>query len=98
MKKKTGRLLDILITSRMRDELDSTLHNYEDFQDALKKQDIAFKQLDKLKLSRKQSLIIDKAISANNHYGAMYAYCAYRLGLQDGVKLMSELKEMENRP
>lgn len=82
----------------MRDRLDSTLNSDRAYQDALKKQDAAFRKMEKLKLSRGQSRIIDDAISANNHYGAMYAFGAYRLGLQDGIKLMSELREMEDQP
>lgn len=92
---KTDRLLDILISLRMRDKLDSTLHNDKAYQQALKEQDMALKKMEKLKLGKKQSRIIDDVLSANNHYGAMYAFGAYRLGMQDGVKLMTELKEME---
>lgn len=92
-----ARLLDMLVSLRMRDKLDSTLYNNKDYLDALKKQDRAFKKMEKMKLGKKQSRIIDDAISANNHYGAIYAYGAYKLGLQDGVKLMSELRETENQ-
>ncbi len=93
---KTDRLLDILVSLRMQNKSDSILHNDKACQKALKKQDIAFQKMKKLKLKKKQIRIIDDAISANNHYGAMYAYSAYRLGLQDEIKLMSELKEIQH--
>lgn len=42
-----------------------------------------------------QGHIIDRAISAANDCGAAYGAVAYKLGLQDGIKLMSELKEIK---
>lgn len=49
------------------------------------------------KLDKNQRIIIDEAISANNHCGAMYGIAAYRLGLHDGIRLMSEVKEIRNQ-
>ena len=47
--------------------------------------------LSKAELSKKQKAVVDRAISAANNCGAV----AYELGLQDGIKLMSELKEIK---
>ena len=47
--------------------------------------------LSKAELSKKQKSVVDRAISAVNDCGSV----AYELGLQDGIKLMSGLKEIK---
>ena len=47
--------------------------------------------LSKAELRKKQKSVVDRAISAVNDCGSV----AYELGLQDGIKLMSELKEIK---
>jgi hypothetical protein len=47
--------------------------------------------MDNAKLIRKQTAIIDMAISATNHCGAVYGAIAYRHGLKDGIQLLAEL-------
>ena len=42
-------------------------------------------------LSKKQKSVVDRAISTANDCGSV----AYELGLHDGIKLMSELKEIK---
>ena len=81
----------------MKNILDSTTDNDINLQEASSKVDKALESMRGIELDEKQRLIVDDAISASNFYGVMYAHCAYRLGLQDGIKLMSELKEIENQ-
>lgn len=47
--------------------------------------------LSKAELSKKQKSFVDRAISTANECGSV----AYELELQDGIKLMSELKEIK---
>lgn len=95
MGKKTGSLLDLLVRVRTHKALDRAVVESKAYQYTLKRQDEAFDRLDKAGLSGKQKTIVDRAISAANDCGAVYGAVAYRLGLQDGIKLMSELKEIK---
>lgn len=61
-----------------------------------KRQDKAFDRLDNARQSKAQSAIFDKAISAANDCGAVYGAVAYRLGLQDGIRLAFEVKNLNN--
>ena len=87
--KKSQCLLDIFVKVRTVKALDRAVSRNSAYQDALKYQDKAFDRLDNAGLSKEQSAIVDKAISAA--YGA----AAYRLELQDGIRLVSEIKEFE---
>ncbi len=89
MKNKT--LLDILTTERMADSLETILRQDREYQHTLKQQNAAFHKMDNAKLSQKQAAIVDMAISATNHCGAVYGATAYRHGLKDGIRLLSEL-------
>ncbi|MCI8801038.1 MAG: hypothetical protein HFH88_14690 [Lachnospiraceae bacterium] len=91
---KKNRLLERLVSQRMSEKIDIVLREDKFYRNAVKRQDIAFNDMKRLKLSKKQKMIIDRAISANNHCGAMYGIVAYRLGLQDGIKLMSEINKI----
>ena len=48
-------------------------------------------QLEKAGLSREQNKVVDKALSVTNASGAAYGSTAYKQGLYDGIKLMSEI-------
>lgn len=94
-KKSKNNLLDILIKTRTVKALDKAVRKSRDYKDTLKRQDKAFDRLDKAELSGEQKSIVDRAISAANDCGAIYGAVAYELGLRDGIKLMSELKEIK---
>ena len=89
------KLLDILRHVRMGKALDNALSNDRDYQCAVRRQEAAFGRMDKMKLSSKQNKVVDRAISATNHCGAVYGEAAYRLGLHDGMRLVSEIKKIE---
>lgn len=93
--KKSKSLLDIFVKIRTVEALDKAVSRNSAYQDTLKRQDKAFGRLDSAGLSKEQSTIVDKAISAANDCGAAYGAAAYRLGLQDGIRLVSEVKEFE---
>lgn len=87
------KLLDIIISNRTEKALDRILETNKEYKAALKEQDEAFKRLDQIKSSGDKK-IISRAIDANNHCGAAYGEAAYRLGLQDGLRLALELRAM----
>ena len=47
-----------------------------------------------MNLNKKQSKQVNKLIDAVNQSGAAYGDAAYRQGLQDGIKLVSELSQI----
>ena len=60
--------------------------------DALAQQQAAFDRLDELELTKEQRSAIDQAITANNHFGAVYGAVAYRFGMGDGIRLVWEMQ------
>lgn len=87
------RLLDILVSDRMNNALNEVLSNDYEYQMASEQQDTAFREMENLRLSSAQNKVIDRAISAINHSSAVYGAVAYRQGLQDGIRLVFELKK-----
>lgn len=94
-RKSKDNLLDIFVKTRTVKTLDEAVGKSNAYQETLKRQDKAFETLEKAGLSKEQKGIVDRAISAANDCGATYGAVAYELGLQDGIKLMSELKEIK---
>ena len=94
-REKTQCLLDIFVKVRTVKTLDRAVSRNSAYQDALKRQDKAFDRLDNAGLSKEQSAIVDKAISAANNCGAAYGTAAYRLGLQDGIRLTFEINTLK---
>jgi hypothetical protein len=91
--KKNG-LLEIIAANRTGDSLDEILAKDKDYQDALTQQQIAFDRLDELGLTKEQKGAIDQAITANNHFGAVYGAVAYRFGMEDGIRVRMEMEEI----
>lgn len=91
---KRGKLLDRIASQRMGRDIDRILRKNREYKDAAKQQDIAFDELKKLGLDKAQRLTIDRAISADNQCGAVYGAVAYQLGMKDGIRLMSEIREI----
>ncbi len=89
--KKKG-LLDIIAANRTGDSLDEIMAKDKDYQDALTQQQIAFDRLDELGLTKEQKGVIDQAITANNHFGAVYGAVAYRFGMEDGIRMSVEME------
>ncbi len=91
---RNENLLDILMEERIHKGLDNVLNNNELYQSTQKEVDEAINELEKAGLSREQSKVVDKAISATNANGAAYGAGAYRQGFYDGVGLISELNQI----
>ena len=45
-------------------------------------------------LTGEQKCAIDQVITANNHTGAVYGAVAYRVGMEDGIRLRMEMEEI----
>ena len=89
--KKTKSLLELLVRLRTYKVLDRATEKNRYYRTTLKEQDKAYDELDKAGLSREQKRIVDRTLSALNANGAAYGKVAYRLGLHDGIRLMSEV-------
>lgn len=94
MEKREKNLLDILAEERMHKGLENVLNDNELYQAAQNEVDEAINELEKVGLSREQNKMVDKAISAVNASGAAYGATAYKQGLYDGIKLMSEVNQI----
>ncbi|MDE6600960.1 MAG: hypothetical protein K2K90_02110 [Lachnospiraceae bacterium] len=91
--KKKG-LLEIIAQHRTGDDLDDILKEDQDYQEALAQQQVAFDRMDELGLTKEQKSVIDQAITANNHFGAVYGAVAYRFGMEDGIRVRVEMEEI----
>ncbi len=87
------KLINIIIYNRTEKVLSRILENNREYEAALNERDEAFRRLDQIQ-SNKEKKIISRALDANNHCGAVYGEAAYRLGLQDGLKLAMELRAL----
>lgn len=92
MRKK--ELLGIIAQHRTVRDLDDILRNDQDYQAALAQQQEAFDRLDELAFTKEQKSVIDQVITANNHCGATYGAVAYCFGMEDGVRLCTEMKKI----
>lgn len=93
MEKREENLLDILAEERIHTALQDALNDNELYQSAEKEVDETLTELQKAGLSREQNNVVDKALSATNASGAAYGATAYKQGLYDGIKLMSEVNQ-----
>ncbi|MDE7198938.1 MAG: hypothetical protein K2O15_08635 [Lachnospiraceae bacterium] len=91
--KKKG-LLEIIAQHRTGDDLDDILKEDQDYQEAPAQQQVAFDRMDELGLTKEQKSVIDQAITANNHFGAVYGAVAYRFGMEDGIRVRVEMEEI----
>ena len=94
MEKREESLLDILAEERIHSALQNALDEDELYQSAEKEVDETLDELQKAGLSREQNKVVDKALSATNASGAAYGATAYKQGLYDGIKLMSEVNQI----
>lgn len=94
IKMKESSLLEILANERMFTVLETALDNSTDYQEAVKAERKAYKKLKKTNLNDRQKALLDRVIDTSNHSNSIYGTIAYSQGFQDGMKLLSELKEI----
>ena len=94
-KRNKESLLNVIVKARTVKALDRALEKSRRYQATLKREDKAYAALNNAGLSREQSHVVDAAISATNECGAAYGEVAYRMGLQDGLKLASEIQRIK---
>lgn len=88
-------LLDILALQRTGAALDEALRHDKTYKKALEEQDKAFEKMEKINFKDRHFSIINTVLSANTHVGAVYGAVAYRLGMKDGIKIMSEIEKIK---
>lgn len=84
-------LFDILREERMNHALETALRDCVEYQEA---EEEAEKRLDALlekNLSEDQEEAVEECISAYNSSTAEYGRAAYRLGFQDGIRMLLEI-------
>lgn len=91
---KPGSLLDMVVRVRTYRALDKAVEKDKSYQNISKKQDKVYAELDKAGLNKEQRILVDRAITVTNESGTAYGVAAYRLGLQDGARLVSELRKI----
>ena len=94
MERREENLLDILAEERIHTALQDALDDNELYQSTEKEVDETLNELKKAGLSREQNKVVDRALSATNASGAAYGATAYKQGLYDGIKLMSEVNRI----
>lgn len=90
-----SKLLDILAEERILNELETVLADDGYYQETLERQERADKELEQTGLSKEQDKAVTRLLAAKNANSAAYGAAAYRLGLKDGIQLLSELKEIK---
>lgn len=93
--RKTGSLLELLAGIRTHKALDRAVKKDKYYRSTLKEQNKAYDELDKARLDKEQKRIVDRALCSINANGAAYGGVAYRLGLQDGIRLVWELNKIQ---
>ena len=91
-------ILEIIAAHRTGKDLDGAVVKDKDYQEALEQQQEAFDKLEELNLTMEQKRVVDQVITANNHTGAMYGEVAYRVGMEDGIRLRMEIEDVMNPP
>ena len=91
-------LLEIIAAYRTGDDLDEALRKDQDYQEALIQQKEVFAMLEEVNFTAEQKRVVDQAIAANNHTGAVYGAVAYRCGMEDGIRLRMEMEEIMHLP
>ena len=91
-------LLEVIALHRIGKDLDEAVDKDKDYQEALVQQQEAFDKLDAIDLTAEQKRVVDQVITANNHVGAMYGKVAYRVGMEDGIRLRMEMEAIMNPP
>lgn len=86
-------ILDSLVDERM-EALEDIADGDEEYQAVRKEQLEAFEKLGRMGLTEDQRAAVDDIISKVNRSGAFYGRIAFKQGLKDGARLMSELKEI----
>lgn len=92
--RKAKSLLELLTHIRILKALDRAAGKDRYYRTTLKEQNKAYDELEKAGLDKKQKRIVDNALCTINANGAAYGEVAYKLGLRDGIRLVSELNKI----
>ena len=93
-------MLDILTQERLSNASEKVLCSSEDYQSLKEEIKKANSRLETAGLSKEQNELVEEALSVANCSSAVYGAVAYKQGLCDGIKIMSEVRQIiqfENR-
>lgn len=93
---KDELLIHKLFDVRLNCDLTKALQTDREYQIASSHLAKKISKIEKIKISRKQWKVIDKALSASNNCCIKYGRVAYRQGFLDALKLISELLELSD--
>lgn len=93
---KENSLLEILLEERMNGALDHFLMTDTCYQNTCESLRERLRKLDKMKLTKKQFLAVDRVLTAQNFNSSEYGRAAYRQGFQDCLLLMQEIERLKN--
>ena len=91
-------LLEVIALHRTGKDLDGAVEKDKNYQEALVQQQEVFDKLEELNLTAEQKRVVYQVITVNNHVGAMYGEVAYRVGMEDGIRLRMEIEDIMNPP
>lgn len=91
---KEDKLLRLFYEERMKNALEASLIKDIGYKNSVIKADNKLNKLLNMKLSDKQRLAVDMAISENTYMGAEYGRVAYQQGFKDALKLVLELGDL----
>ena len=89
---KKEKLLDILVEERVHGALENALNYSNKYKLAQIEHDKACKVLEEAGLNQRQDKAVDKVLYPAKHCSAVYGEIAYRQELDDGIRLMLELR------
>lgn len=93
-KTQDKELLGILASARIDNALEERLKSTPEYMATRKRQSEMHDNIKNIGLTKCQEVAVDDVVSATNLTGSEYGKAAYMLGLQDGIKLSSEIKEI----
>lgn len=82
------------VANSVKKALDRAAEKDSEYCEIMRRQDIAIAEVRKAGLSKEQYIVVDKAISETNEYARILSVFAYKLGLQDGIELKREVREI----
>lgn len=92
---KELRILEEFFEAREKSALEEKLKEDSRYQKKRNKISRCLEELENVEFTRKQWDVIDAALSSCNERDSEYARVAYCLGVQDGMKLLMEVLELD---
>lgn len=96
MSEQKESILDILMEERLYNALEVFLANNQEYQTVQTDLQKALTKLEEAALNKEQDRAVDSVLTITNRSSAIYGAAAYRQGFYDGIKLMTELGQIDS--